>query len=49
MVVRADRTSEADLREAVGLVGACGDIRLMLNGAAQGPGKKRFSYYGPDR
>lgn len=49
MVVRADRTSEADLREAVGLVGACGDIRLVLNGAAQGPGKKRFSYYGPDR
>lgn len=46
MVVRADRTSEADLREAVGLVGACSDIKLVLNGAAQTSGKKRFSYYG---
>lgn len=46
MVVRADRTSEADLREAVGLVGACPDIKLVLNGAAYSSGSKRFSYYG---
>lgn len=46
MVVRADRTSEADLREAVGLVGACPDIRLVLNGTAYASGSKRFSYYG---
>ena len=46
MVVRADETSEADLREAVGLVGACSDVKLVLNGAAQTTGKKRFSYYG---
>lgn len=46
MVVRADRTSEADLREAVGLVGACPDIKLVLNGAAYNTGRKRFSYYG---
>lgn len=46
MVVRADQTSEADLREAVGLVAACPDIKLILNGAAQATGKKRFSYYG---
>ena len=49
MVVRADQTSEADLREAVELVGGCPDIKLVLNGAAQMPGKKRFSYYGVDR
>ena len=46
MVVRADQTSEADLRDAVGLVGACDDIRLVLNGATQVAGPKRFSYYG---
>ncbi len=46
MIVRADRTSEADLREAVGLVGACGDVKLVLNGTAYASGKKRFSYYG---
>jgi exopolysaccharide/PEP-CTERM locus tyrosine autokinase len=46
MVVRADQTSEADLREAVGLVAGCSDIKLVLNGAAQPTGKKRFSYYG---
>ena len=49
MVVRADETSEADLREAVGLVSACPDIKLVLNGAAQPVGKKRFSYYGTER
>lgn len=49
MVVRADRTSETDLREAVGLVDACGDVKLILNGAAYASGKKRFSYYGPEQ
>lgn len=46
MVVRADRTSESDLRDAVGLVGACDDVKLVLNGATQSTGAKRFSYYG---
>lgn len=46
MVVRADRTTESDLREAVGLVNACKDIKLVLNGAAHVSGDKRFSYYG---
>lgn len=46
LVVRADRTSEADLREAASLVGACSDIKLVLNGAAHVAGAKRFSYYG---
>lgn len=46
MVVRADRTSEADLREAVGLVAGCTDIKLVLNGTAYASGSKRFSYYG---
>jgi len=30
----------------VSLVAACPDIKLVLNGAAQTTGKKRFSYYG---
>jgi len=46
MVVRADRTTESDLREAVTLVSSCSEIRLVLNCAAYASGKKRFSYYG---
>lgn len=47
MVVRADRTTEADLREAVGLLSGCDDISLILNGAGFAANGRRFgSYYG---
>ncbi|MDB5689907.1 MAG: yveL [Sphingomonas bacterium] len=47
MVVRADRTSEPELREAIGLLKGCGSIQLLLNGTAFAPRGKRFgSYYG---
>lgn len=47
MVVRADKTSEPDLREAVGMLAGCGSIQLLLNGAAFAAGGRRFgSYYG---
>ena len=47
MVVRADRTTEADLREAVTLLSACDSISLVLNRASLAVGGRRFgSYYG---
>jgi exopolysaccharide/PEP-CTERM locus tyrosine autokinase len=47
MVVRADRTKEADLREAVGLISGCEHLSLMLNAAGFAPSGRRFgSYYG---
>jgi protein-tyrosine kinase len=47
MVVRADRTTEADLKEAVGLLSGCEDISLILNGAGFAANSRRFgSYYG---
>ncbi len=47
MVVRADRTSDGDLREAVGLLGGCPEIQLVLNSVSYAPGGRRFgSYYG---
>ena len=47
MVVRADRTREADLREAVGLLSGCEHLSLMLNGAGFAATGRRFgSYYG---
>jgi protein-tyrosine kinase len=47
MVVRADRTVEADLKEAVTLLSGCAHIRLLLNGAALSTTSRRFgSYYG---
>ena len=47
MVVRADRTTETDLREAVGLLSGCDQIRLLLNGAGFAASGRRFgSYYG---
>lgn len=46
MVVRADRTSESDLREAVSLLDACAHLHLMLNAVSYAPGGRRFgSYY----
>nr|WP_231639464.1 exopolysaccharide biosynthesis protein [Sphingomonas profundi] len=47
MVVRADRTSEADLKDALRLLEGCDDIRLLLNAASAGLGRRRFgTYYG---
>lgn len=49
LVVRADRTSEGDLREAVALLDGCEHIQLVLNAVTFAPGGRRFgSYYGPD-
>ena len=52
VVVRADRTIEADLRETIGLLSACDDIALLLNGAGGAvTGRKYGSYdgYGHDQ
>ena len=47
LVVRADRTSDADLRAAVSLLDGCEHIQLVLNAVAFAPGGRRFgSYYG---
>lgn len=47
MVVRADETLEASLRDAVSLVSACPHIQLLLNGVKFSPGGRRFgTYYG---
>lgn len=47
MVVRADQTAEADLREALDLVATCPHLSLLLNGAGLAASGRRFgSYYG---
>ncbi|MBL8651302.1 MAG: capsular biosynthesis protein [Sphingopyxis sp.] len=47
MVVRADETLEGALRDAIGLMGACPHIQLLLNGVKFSPGGRRFgTYYG---
>ena len=47
IVVRADETTEADLKEAVALLSGCEHVSLMLNAAAYAVGGRRFgSYYG---
>jgi len=47
MVVRADKTSELELREAIGHLSGCASIQLLLNGVAFAPRGRRFgSYYG---
>ena len=47
LVVRADRTTEGDLREAVSLLSGCDAIRLLLNGTGFAASGRRFgSYYG---
>ena len=47
MVVRADQTSDADLREAIGLLSGCDAVSLLLNGTALAASSRRFgSYYG---
>lgn len=47
LVVRADRTSESELSEAVALLDGCETIQLLLNAVSHAPGGRRFgSYYG---
>jgi exopolysaccharide/PEP-CTERM locus tyrosine autokinase len=47
MVVRADSTTEADLREALGLLSGCAQVSLLLNGTGFAASGRRFgSYYG---
>ncbi|WP_066781876.1 AAA family ATPase [Sphingomonas sp. CCH5-D11] len=47
LVVRADRTTEAEIREAVNLLDGCEQISLVLNSRSYEPGRGRFgSYYG---
>ncbi len=50
MVVRADRTRESDLQDAIALLDGCNDISLLLNGASFfGTNKTYGSYYGSDQ
>ena len=47
MVVRADQTGEAELRDALDLLSACSHIRLLLNAVQLAPHGRRFgAYYG---
>ncbi len=47
LVVRADRTTEADVHAAVQRLDGCDEIHLVLNSVAYEPGRGRFgSYYG---
>jgi len=47
IVVRADRTGQSALEDAISLLSACPDIKLLLNGARFSPSGRRFgSYYG---
>jgi exopolysaccharide/PEP-CTERM locus tyrosine autokinase len=49
LVVRADRTSDGDLREAIAMFDGCEHIQLVLNAVSYAPGGRRFgSYYGQE-
>jgi len=45
VVVRADRTTEADLREAIGLLAGADHVGLLLNGAGFAVTGRRFGAY----
>lgn len=45
VVVRADRTTEADLRETIGLLSGCDHVALILNGAGIAVTGRRFGAY----
>ncbi|MBR0551934.1 AAA family ATPase [Stakelama marina] len=50
LVVRADSTTESDLRETVQLLEACEHIQLVLNSVSFSPGGPRFgTYYGEEK
>lgn len=47
VIVRADRTGQGALEDAISLLGACPNVQLLLNGAQFSPSGRRFgSYYG---
>ena len=47
LVVRADQTTESELRDALTLLAACPNIQLLLNGVTfSGTNRKFGSYYG---
>jgi Mrp family chromosome partitioning ATPase len=47
LVVRADRTSDAALRDAIALLSACQNIKLLLNGIKFSSSGRVFgTYYG---
>jgi exopolysaccharide/PEP-CTERM locus tyrosine autokinase len=46
LIVRADETTEANLKEAVALLSACDHLSLMLNGAGVAATSRRFGSYG---
>lgn len=46
LVVRADRTRESELRDAVGLLDGCDHIQLLLNNVSIQPNGRRFGSYG---
>jgi Mrp family chromosome partitioning ATPase len=47
LVCRADQTGRSALEDAVGLLGACSDIKLLLNAAHFSPSGRKFgTYYG---
>ncbi|NTZ41927.1 capsular biosynthesis protein [Altererythrobacter sp. SALINAS58] len=45
LVARADRTGRSALEDAYGLLSACSDIKLLLNGADFSPSGRRFGTY----
>jgi len=45
VVVRADRTTEADLRETIGLLSGCDHVSLILNGAGMAVTGRRYGSY----
>ena len=45
LVVRADRTGESELRDAVALLDGCEHIQLLLNATSYQPGGGRFGTY----
>ena len=47
VIVRADRTGQGALEDAISLLGACPNVQLLLNGAQFSPSGRRFgTYYG---
>jgi exopolysaccharide/PEP-CTERM locus tyrosine autokinase len=45
VVVRADKTTESELKETIGLLSACDHIGLVLNGAGFAASGRRFGHY----
>lgn len=47
VIVRADKTGQGALEDAISLLGACPNVQLLLNAAQFSPSGRRFgSYYG---